>query len=340
MRRRPLQEVRSDERGIVEAVRDELSGSGSNIGYRRIHRALVSKGNFCRREDVRRIIKCLDPDGVELRKRRRLHRRKYTADGPNFVWHIDGHDKLKPFGFSIHGCIDGFSRMLIWLKVATTNKMPEVVAKFYIDAVHSLEGIPLQIKADDGTEHALIEPIHLYLSSLTEDSEVNHFSIITSTRNQRIESYWSTLQRDRLGWWRRFFQDLVDLNLLDTDDPVVLDCIRYCFMPVLKQELCSIKEDWNAHIISRSRNGGPSGRPNCLYHLPHLFQSQDYIRRVEINEIDEFNPVVDNLPSDFSDEFSQFAEILITDVHMNTPKNACEALHLYLYLLENIEQYS
>ena len=50
-----------------------------------------------------------NPDSVKLRKRRRLHGRRYVADGSNFVWHLDGHDKLKPFGFSIYGCIDGFS---------------------------------------------------------------------------------------------------------------------------------------------------------------------------------------------------------------------------------------
>lgn len=27
--------------------------------------------------------------------------------GPDFVWHLDGYDKLKPYGFAIHGCIDG-----------------------------------------------------------------------------------------------------------------------------------------------------------------------------------------------------------------------------------------
>ena len=29
------------------------------------------------------------------------------VQGPNFSWHCDGYDKLKPFGIAIHGCIDG-----------------------------------------------------------------------------------------------------------------------------------------------------------------------------------------------------------------------------------------
>jgi hypothetical protein len=42
---------------------------------------------------VAKIMKELDPDGVEQRRRRRLSRRKYVSYGPNFCWHVDG--KLK-----------------------------------------------------------------------------------------------------------------------------------------------------------------------------------------------------------------------------------------------------
>ncbi len=48
-----------------------------------------------------------DPEGVESRKRRILQRRIYRNPGPNFAIHIDGYDKLKAYGFAIHGAIDG-----------------------------------------------------------------------------------------------------------------------------------------------------------------------------------------------------------------------------------------
>lgn len=44
-------------------------------------------------------------------------RRCYYSEGPSYVWHLDGYDKLKPYGFPIHGCIDGFSRKILWLEV-------------------------------------------------------------------------------------------------------------------------------------------------------------------------------------------------------------------------------
>ena len=101
---------------------------------------------------------------MSRRKRRKLRRRrKYFSAGPNYTWNIDGHDKLKPFGFSLHGRIDGFSRRLIWLEVSSSNKKAEILGKFYLHAVRQLQSIPKKLKANDGTEHAIIQLIHILL---------------------------------------------------------------------------------------------------------------------------------------------------------------------------------
>ena len=62
-------------------------------------------------------------------KAHRLVRRRYYARGPNYVWHVDGYDKLKPYCFCIHGAIDGYSRKILWLEVADTNNHPTVIVK-------------------------------------------------------------------------------------------------------------------------------------------------------------------------------------------------------------------
>ena len=70
-----------------------------------------------------RLLKEEDPDGCEQRKRRRLKRRVYrnkvsfvsiifpilimTYNTGSKLWHIDGYDKLTPYGLTLHGCIDG-----------------------------------------------------------------------------------------------------------------------------------------------------------------------------------------------------------------------------------------
>jgi len=114
---------------IVDAILKEIEECvGSSSGYRDMTMRLRIKHKLkLRRDTVMQALRVIDPEGVQLRKKHRLKRRKYVNPGPNFLWHIDGWDKLKPFGFSIHGCIDGFSRRLLWLEVSSTNKDPKVV---------------------------------------------------------------------------------------------------------------------------------------------------------------------------------------------------------------------
>ena len=37
----------------------------------------------------------------------------HGMQGPNFLWHLDGYDKLSPYNFCIHGCIDGYSHAVV-----------------------------------------------------------------------------------------------------------------------------------------------------------------------------------------------------------------------------------
>ena len=77
------------------------------------------------------ILQELDPDASALRKARKLQRRSYAvSQGPNATWHVDGYDKLKSYGLPIHGCVDGFSRRIMWLKVCKSNSDPVIPASF------------------------------------------------------------------------------------------------------------------------------------------------------------------------------------------------------------------
>ena len=71
-----------------------------------------------------------------------IKKREYTSPGPNYCWHVDGYDKLKPYGFPIHGAIDGYSRRIMWLKVDRTNNNPEVTASFFFKLCWWSSGMP------------------------------------------------------------------------------------------------------------------------------------------------------------------------------------------------------
>jgi len=96
-----------------------------------------------------------------------LQRRRYFSRGPNHTWHCDGYDKLKPFGFALHGCIDGFSRKILWLHCGTTNNDPKVILHYYLATVQNLRGCPLLLRSDCGTETGLVAAAQC---ALTEDS--------------------------------------------------------------------------------------------------------------------------------------------------------------------------
>ena len=55
---------------------------------------------------------------------------------------------------------------------------------------------------------------------------------------------------------------------------------------------------------------------------------------------DEFINITSAVPSDFSDEFGEFAGTLTNENNMEMPHDASSAFDQYLYLLSKIEEYS
>ena len=130
---------------------------------------LRMKGIEAPRIAVQAAMKILRPQEAERRKRRRLRRRDYVSPGPNFAWHVDGYDKLKPFGFAIHGAIDGFSRRILWLEVGPSNNNPQVIALYFVRTVLQLEKAPCVLRCDRGTENVHIEKIQKHIRQSHDD---------------------------------------------------------------------------------------------------------------------------------------------------------------------------
>ena len=163
----------------------------------------------------------LDKDGVELRWKGRLKRRKYFAKGPNYLWHLDAYDKLKPYGLCISGCIDGFSRQLIWLNVYRTN--PRVIAGYYIEAVYQLVGCPSMVRGDMGTVNGHVAGMQRFLTG-----QQSSFLYGKSTHNQRIESFWSILRKECSQFWMDTLRGLKDEGLF-TGDFLDINLVQFCF---------------------------------------------------------------------------------------------------------------
>ena len=70
---------------------------------------------------------------------------------------MDGFDKLKQYGFSIHGALDGFSRRVLWLEVCVSNNDPAIIAGYYVSCVEQLKGCPKNLRSDPGTEKTALQ---------------------------------------------------------------------------------------------------------------------------------------------------------------------------------------
>ena len=133
---------------------------------------------------------------------------------------------------------------------------------------------------------------------------------------------------------------MVDLEIFYPSEPTLLACIRFCFMSILRKELADIANEWNRHLLSPNRNNTQSGRPDVMYFLPHLYGTTDHMISIDTAETDEFIDITSAVPSDFSDEFGEFAGTLMNENNMEIPHDASSTFDLYLYLLSKIEEYS
>ena len=325
-----------DQDRLKECIQQELDGSGQLLGYRAMWRRLQSKYAMqVPRLAVQTLLREMDPEGSRLRQAKRLRRRNYLNPGPNYCWHADGYDKLKPYGFPIHGCIDGFSRRILWLEIVRSNNDPNVVGNLFLNCVNDLQFCPTVLRTDRGTENGIMATIQCFLRRNHTDSlsEVKAHRYGSSHSNQRIEAWWAMLRKSWSSWWMNFFKNLVARGVLDTSNQLHLQCLCFCFTGIMKQALHEIKESWNCHYVRKSRYHTPAGIPDQLFILPESVGASDYKKMYDEGDFQEAEHSI-NLPVEnncvYQDYFSYSAGVL----ELESPQNWREALTMYERLIE------
>jgi hypothetical protein len=259
------------------------------------------------------------------------------------LWHIDGYDKLKPFGFCIHGGIDGYSRRILWLEVASSNNDPEIVGSYFIDYVNVIGGTARIIRANMGTENVNVEGMQRFFRRSSQDGFAGDKSFMygRSASNQRIEAWWGQLRKGCTDWWIRYFKDIRDQSLYNDDDIIQRECLKFCFMDILQSELHTVARNWNLHRIRHTRNAeSPPGRPDALYFNPQERQVQDCLVPVDVDERDIASEMGCRRPLErgCSADFNELATMVMEDEALSMLSNATEAKYLYIALLGLIEE--
>ena len=321
---------------IVSAIVEEMERSvGSFVGYREMTRRLRVRHNIVvRRDTVMRAMQVIDPEGVENRRAHRLQRRKYQTPGPNFLWHLDGWDKLKPYGFCVHGCVDGFSRRILWLEVGSTNNNPNVIVDYFLSTVQQLGGVPRVVRTDKGTENMWVSIIQRLLRHNNGDDLAGDNSVV---QGKSSANYWSKLRQGGGGWWMNLFKDLRDSGVFLDVDPLHKECLKFCYMPVLRKELHSVAKLWNIKKLRVDKNADVlGGKPDVLFFVPEVYSTHSYLADVNQENVEACKALYGAQCRDYSQEFEELVGYIVPNHRV--PQNTEESLTLFIEITDHLKQ--
>lgn len=196
--------------------------------------------------------------------------------------------------------------------------------------------LPSAIRSDRGTENCIIEGLQQVLRFHHDDNLAGLRSFIKgkSTSNQRIECYWGSMRQLGVDFWISFFKDLRDNFVFDSSNQTHVECLRFCFGPLINYELQMIRTEWNRHRIRRQKNCElRTGSPNHLFYCASSFGANDYKKPVNIENIDILLEKYASEPQLVNPNFSNMTKNLIPNVQV--PISPDEALSLYHLILES-----
>ena len=194
-----------------------------NLGEKSVDGLLRAQGHIVQRQRIRDTIWAVDPEGVQARLRRCLHRREYQVEAPNALWHIDGYHKLIWWKIVIHGGIDGYSRLIVFLKAATNNGSETALLAF-LQGVAAY-GLPSCVRPDRGGENVLIGQYMIQHRGTDRGSVIMGRSV----HNQRIERLWRDLFCGCISYFYYLFYKFENDGILDPDNPLDIYALHTVF---------------------------------------------------------------------------------------------------------------
>ena len=147
-------------------------------------------------------------------------RYQYDVPGPNALWLIDG---LIRGGSVVHGGIHGYSRVVVFLKCATSNRAETVS---FLNSTRKY-GIPSRVRSDYGDENIEVERFKESRRGPNRGSHIQG----SSGHNQRIERLHrdTTVTRCFLCRIHAVFNFMKNEGLLDLSNDTDVFCLHYVF---------------------------------------------------------------------------------------------------------------
>ena len=241
----------------------EIKERFPNDGERMMIGHLTRRGILLQRSRIRASIHRVDPVNTAIRKSIALRRRVYHVDGPNCVWHIDGHHKLIRWGIVTHAGIDGYSRTITYIHCSNNNRAETVKSAFFLATQDY--GLPEKVRSDLGGEN-----MEVWRFMIEQHGSTTAIITGSSTHNERIERLWRDVHRCVTSLFYTLFYTLEDQGLLDCLNVVDTFCLQHVFLRRINEALDSFKESWNNHSLSSES----SFTPNQLFICGALRQNR------------------------------------------------------------------
>ena len=235
---------------LDSAVLEELRAF-PRTGETNVMAGLRQRRIFIQRWRVRESIIRVDPINHANRWGQRIERRPYSVPHPNFLWHMDSNLKLRHWRMVIHGCIDGFSRCIIYLRVNNNNRATTVLSCF--QRATSEWGHPSRVRADNGGENVAVGDYMVWFRGENRGS----FLTGPSTRNTRIERLGRDVGESVVAVFTSLFLFLEANNLLDPGSDSDMCALHYVFLPRVQRLLDRFVQRFNMHSLSTEHNRTP-----------------------------------------------------------------------------------